>query len=325
MKTLRQGDYGKEVERLQELLIKNGIGLTVDGDFGPTTHRMVKKFQTAHGLAADGIVGNKTWDALDDIEDTPLIPYRDQEPYKSVSMGPSAPYAGDTTHSNLRTIEKIWNRYGGLITTLSDELGFSPSAVVAIVCVESYGLDFASDGRQIIRFENHLLWYRWGKTHASEYHQLFKYGGIDPKDGKHKNWFGHEYFKGGQWHTMHEGSLDEAQAHEWKALKLAMKAADPELAYGCASYGLGQILGSHAPKLGYDTIKEMVKDFKEPRGQLLGLFEHLRRDQGGVMLTHLANKDFVEFAGVYNGPGQKTYYGGRIQMFYDLCKANGIP
>lgn len=63
---LKRGSTGSEVRYLQESLIK--LGYTpgpVDGIFGPLTEGAVKKFQADHGLVVDGIVGPKTWAALD--------------------------------------------------------------------------------------------------------------------------------------------------------------------------------------------------------------------------------------------------------------------
>ena len=57
--TLKKGMTGLHVQGLQELL-----HIYPDGKFGPLTEEAVKEFQTAHGLVADGIVGEKTWAAL---------------------------------------------------------------------------------------------------------------------------------------------------------------------------------------------------------------------------------------------------------------------
>lgn len=59
MKTIKKGCKGDEVKTLQTLL-----GVAVDGDFGPKTEAAVIAFQKSHGLVADGIVGDKTWAAL---------------------------------------------------------------------------------------------------------------------------------------------------------------------------------------------------------------------------------------------------------------------
>ncbi|MFL5846186.1 MAG: peptidoglycan-binding protein [Solirubrobacteraceae bacterium] len=45
-------------------LVQAKVGAPVDGVFGPTTLKLVKKFQKAHGLTADGVVGPATWTAL---------------------------------------------------------------------------------------------------------------------------------------------------------------------------------------------------------------------------------------------------------------------
>lgn len=66
--TLRRGSKGEYVTLLQTMLVNRGydIGSSgVDGDFGKATEKAVKSFQKASGLVDDGIVGEKTWAALD--------------------------------------------------------------------------------------------------------------------------------------------------------------------------------------------------------------------------------------------------------------------
>lgn len=73
--TLRKGSKGDAVKRVQEELIARGYDLTpygADGDFGKRTEAAVKQFQRDHGLEADGIVGPKTYAALDE-QGTKLI------------------------------------------------------------------------------------------------------------------------------------------------------------------------------------------------------------------------------------------------------------
>ncbi|MBD1865468.1 MULTISPECIES: peptidoglycan-binding protein [Trichocoleus] len=62
--TLRQGDSGAAVSELQQLLNTKGINIAVDGIFGSATRAAVVQFQQQSGLAVDGIVGPKTWQAL---------------------------------------------------------------------------------------------------------------------------------------------------------------------------------------------------------------------------------------------------------------------
>lgn len=59
--TLKYGDTGEQVKRLQRCLNKIGkAGLTVDGSFGPGTLKAVKAFQKKYKLEVDGVVGPKT-------------------------------------------------------------------------------------------------------------------------------------------------------------------------------------------------------------------------------------------------------------------------
>ena len=64
---LRKGDKGPKVKSLQEKLIARGYSVGVsgaDGDFGQGTHDAVVRFQRDNGLSADGVVGAKTFYAL---------------------------------------------------------------------------------------------------------------------------------------------------------------------------------------------------------------------------------------------------------------------
>lgn len=59
------GSQGSYVADIQQRLKQMGYNVgSVDGIFGQKTMAAVKAFQKAQGLAVDGIVGAKTWDAL---------------------------------------------------------------------------------------------------------------------------------------------------------------------------------------------------------------------------------------------------------------------
>jgi len=67
---LREGDRGGSVRVLQYMLAilaqfdNSQPPVSVDGDFGPSTDNAVRQFQQNNGLSADGIVGERTWEAI---------------------------------------------------------------------------------------------------------------------------------------------------------------------------------------------------------------------------------------------------------------------
>lgn len=70
MNTLYEGDTGRDVEKLQELLL-DVVTLypslpivTVDGIFNSSTKNAVKEFQSLNGLTPSGIVDDITWNKL---------------------------------------------------------------------------------------------------------------------------------------------------------------------------------------------------------------------------------------------------------------------
>ena len=68
--TIRKGANGAAVTQAQKLLNTwdESLHLELDGVFGSATEAAVIKFQLAHDLTADGVVGPLTWAALQKIE-----------------------------------------------------------------------------------------------------------------------------------------------------------------------------------------------------------------------------------------------------------------
>ena len=65
---LKKGDNNEQVKQLQVKLHLDPIG-----NFGPKTEEAVKMWQSAHGLTADGIVGDKTWAMIMGEEEHPAV------------------------------------------------------------------------------------------------------------------------------------------------------------------------------------------------------------------------------------------------------------
>lgn len=61
---IRKGSKGNSVREAQCKLNAKGAKLAVDGKFGPATDKAVRNFQRSKGLEVDGVVGPKTWGAL---------------------------------------------------------------------------------------------------------------------------------------------------------------------------------------------------------------------------------------------------------------------
>jgi len=65
---LKKGDNNEQVKQLQVKLHLDPVG-----NFGPKTEEAVKIWQAAHGLTADGIVGDKTWAMIMGEEEHPQV------------------------------------------------------------------------------------------------------------------------------------------------------------------------------------------------------------------------------------------------------------
>jgi peptidoglycan hydrolase-like protein with peptidoglycan-binding domain len=89
--TLRRGNKGKDVQKLQQILLDNGFlgaasarletgvkGVAIDGIFGSTTESAVRDLQLRYKLQVNGIVTTTTWKTLDAYEN----PYHSPLPWK---------------------------------------------------------------------------------------------------------------------------------------------------------------------------------------------------------------------------------------------------
>ena len=90
------------VSVIQQKLADDGYDVSVDGVFGSGTERAVRKFQTSHGLDADGVVGNQTFYALTG-QQLPTAPVR----RFSESTYSSNGYASSTQQSILGTANQF--------------------------------------------------------------------------------------------------------------------------------------------------------------------------------------------------------------------------
>lgn len=105
--TLRKGNKGDTVRDLQTKLINQGYSCGsygADGDFGSATEKAVKAFQKDHNLTQDGIVGPKTWAAMELANARPPTP---EKTYTVTIRGLSKAEATDIAkkYKNTTTVE----------------------------------------------------------------------------------------------------------------------------------------------------------------------------------------------------------------------------
>jgi hypothetical protein len=157
----------------------------------------------------------------DDALCTPALPLAAAPPILAVGAGPLA-----------QTAAKAWNRYGGVLAPLCASTGISLAAAVAVLCVESSGQGMTDAGQLIIRFENHVFWDRWGKSHEADFRAHFTFDSA-------KRWTKQKYRTSAadEWKTSH----GVGQAAEWEAFTIA-RSLDEPAAMMSISMGAPQIM-----------------------------------------------------------------------------------
>ncbi|MPZ74726.1 MAG: hypothetical protein GEU74_16185 [Nitriliruptorales bacterium] len=104
--TVRRGSSGEAAAMVQQKLNAAGEtpSLVVDGQFGALSQAAARRFQTAQGLVADGVVGPLTWGRLDSVA---AGGGRDAQGERSVDAGDANPVgqprAGTSIHPTVGT------------------------------------------------------------------------------------------------------------------------------------------------------------------------------------------------------------------------------
>lgn len=168
------------------------------------------------------------------------------------------------------------------IQKIANQFGYEYAAIKAVMDVESLGGGYTASGKMKILFERHKFYKYSGSVPASK---------IRP-DLSNSTPGG---YKGGD--------------AEWDRLIDAIKIMEKhgqsaEPAYWSASYGLGQIMGFHFKRLGFNSAKEMVDNFAASEAnQLIGMMNFISTDTN--LDRAMKNKDWSTFAYYYNGRDYK--------------------
>ena len=261
-------------------------------------------------IRADGLSGFVHGDFIRLLDEDPAAGFlKDQESLLSLPLEPTRLLSPpESAAPRERLVARTWNQQGGLLGAVSRMIGIDPATALAVVCVESGGRAFASDGRMIIRFENHVFLRQWGEGNEATFRLHFRFN-------PDKRWTGHEFRANpnGKWKPFHG-----KQELEWEVFSLA-QSFDGPAAMRSISMGAAQIMGFNSAKVGYDSVDEMFNSFQAGlRQQLLGFFDFVKGPgSSSRMLQALQRRTFAEFATLYNGPGQAAEYGERIEQDFE--------
>lgn len=146
--------------------------------------------------------------------------------------------------------------------------------------------------------------------------------GFDPSTGKimiqfEPVWFRRQapYAPSGKWSY----NKVEVQKKEWEAFSDAFS-KDPDAAMKSASIGLGQIMGFHWERLGYNSVGEMWDEAKQGLSQQ---FDQIVRFiiTDSKLMRALKSKDWDSVARIYNGEGYKEMAKKIPREPYDISLA----
>jgi hypothetical protein len=171
----------------------------------------------------------------------------------------------------------------------ANNFGLELAVVKAVNEVESSGKGFLISGKPKILFEGHVFWRELQKRGINPQN----YYNSNTKDVLYPSWTKNYYLGGDAEYTRME-----------KAMAVEGSSACKEAALSSASWGSFQIMGYHAISLGYVSIDNFVqKMYINEKEHLYAFGQFLKVNH---LISYLKNKQWAEFARLYNGEGYKS-------------------
>lgn len=190
----------------------------------------------------------------------------------------------------------------------------SPALLRAILKVESGPLaPVDAAGNPLARFEVHSFLEQLRQAGVPEAkvvraRQYFRHGSPP--------WTGQEWrpAPAGTWRKLRGDGIPLSENH--RALTTARSVAlqlagSEEPALRAASWGIGQVMGFHAPELGYASARAMVDEAKKGRSAQERIWIRFMERKPGV-LKALQSGDLLQVARAYNGSGQPETYATKL-------------
>lgn len=168
---------------------------------------------------------------------------------------------------------------------LAKEEGIDPALILAVIEIECPRPPFEADGvTPRFLFERHVFWKQL-KKHDPELLPDAERKGLAHKDWRRTTQYKDQGTSKGRMHLLKE------------AIGVNMEAA-----YASCSWGLGQIMGFHAAKLGYGTATQMFTQMRAGgiHAQLEIMWAYMEAVPG--LIDALKAGDWEKFAKGYNGP-----------------------
>ena len=182
------------------------------------------------------------------------------------------------------------------LTEVGKALNVGLPALWAVMTVETKGCGFLPDRRPVTLFERHVFHRRTLGRFATECPDL-----CNPR----------------------AGGYGPAGAHQHERLCRALE-LDRQAALESCSWGLGQVMGYNAVRVGFADVEAMVKAMMDSED------DHLRAMAGFIeaenLARYLAQGDWRSFAYRYNGPDfQKNKYDTKLAQAHARYRTGPLP